>query len=314
MNKFVVSFTPHVKKNQSIITQNMFMILALLPAVSCAIIFFGIESFFIMLVATIACLVCDIAFSYIVFGKFDARDISSVVTGLILGLCMPVGINIGFVILASFVSVFVAKIIFGGQGKAIINESALGVAVISAVLAGFSTTLLAYASSTGEAIISPLEHFANGDYTAVPVLDLFLGKAGGLIGTSSALASIVGGVLLCVTMVYDFYIPVFSIIAFIVVTIVTKGATAFLPELFSGSFLFVTFFMLPAHSSSPTNWVSKSLYAIIFGVLVALSRGNYIMGEAGIFFCLLLCNLLGHLLDTVTGALLFRGRRVKKYE
>lgn len=313
MNKFVVSFAPHIKRNTSVITQNMFMILALLPSISLSIIFYGVDAFLIMLISTIACLVFDIAFSHIVFGKFDPRDISSVVTGLVLGLCMPIGINIGFVILASFISVFVAKILFGGQGKAIVNESALGVALLAGLLAGFSTSLVSYATSAGDAIVSPLEYFAEGNYTKVPILDLLLGKGGGLLGTSSAIASIIGGIILCATLVYDFYIPVFAIISFIVTILITKGATAFLPELFAGSFLFVTFFMLPSHSSSPTNWISKSVYAILFGVLVALTRGNYIFGEAGVFFCLLLVNLLAPVLDAVFG-MLFCGRRTVKYE
>jgi len=71
--------------------------------------------------------------------------------------------------------------------------------------------------------------------------------------------------------------------------------------------------MLPSHSSSPTTWLSKSIYAIIFGVIVALTRTNYLMGEAGVFFCLLLVNLIAPMLDAVC-SYMFRGRRTLKYE
>lgn len=313
MNKFIVSATPHIKRNFNVMTQNLFMILALLPSVICAIIFYGIPAFLILLVATVSCYVINLVFSYLVLSHLELKDISSVVTGLVLGLCMPVGINLGYVVLAAFVSIFVARIMFGGQGKSIINESALGVALLAGLIAGFSSSLCAYAAGDGTAIISPLEYFSRGDYTKVPILSLFLGSGGGLIGTTSAVAAIAGGIILSVTMVYDFYIPVLSVVSFIVVTILTKGVTAFVPELFAGSFLFVSCFMLPSHSSSPTTWVSKSLYAMIFGAIVALTRTTYLMDEAGVFFCLLLVNLIAPLLDAVC-SYMFRGRRTRKYE
>lgn len=313
MNKFIVSATPHIKRNFNVFTQNLFMILALLPSIICSIIFFGLTAAIIVLVSTVFCYLIDLMFSYIVLGKCNPKDLSSIVTGLVLGLCMPIGINIGYVVLASFFSIFVAKIMFGGQGKSIVNESALGVALLAGLIAGFSSSLCAYAAADGMAIISPLEYFAKGDYTKIPLLSLFLGSSGGFIGTSSALAAIIGGIILSLTMVYDFYIPVLSIISFVIVTIITKGATAFLPELFAGSFLFVSCFMLPAHSSSPTTWLSKALYSIIFGVIVALTRMNYLMGEAGVFFCLLLVNLIAPMLDAVCSQF-FRGRRTRRYE
>ena len=71
--------------------------------------------------------------------------------------------------------------------------------------------------------------------------------------------------------------------------------------------------MLPSHSSSPTIWASKSVYAIVFGVLVALTRSTYILGEAGIFLCLLLVNLLSPLLDWFF-SVFYKGKGVKKYE
>jgi len=311
-NMFIVSSTPHIKRNFSVLTQNLFMIIALLPSVMCAIFFYGLSAFVLLAISTACCYVFDMGFSYIVYGKYDHRDISSIITGMVLGLCMPVGIGVGYVVLGAFVSIFIAKILFGGEGKAILCEAALGVALLSGLLAGFSTTLCVN-TVMGEAISSPLEFFAKGDYTTVPILSLFLGYGGGLIGTTSALAAVVGGVFLCITMVYDFYIPVLSIISFVVTILITKGAAAFIPELFAGSFLFVSFFMLPTHSSSPTIWISKAFYAMIFGVLAALTRGSYIMGEAGIFLCLLLCNLLSPVLDALFG-LFYRGRGIKKYE
>lgn len=312
MNKFVVSSTPHIKRNWSVSTYMMFMILALLPSLICSILFFGLKAFFILGLSTISCYVFDVGFSYMIYGKYDHRNISCIVTGIVLGLCMPVNINLAYVVLASFVSIFVGKILFGGEGKALVNEAALGVALLAGILGSFSTSLCAYVIG-GETIVSPLEYFANGDYTTIPVLSLLLGNCCGLIGTTSAISALIGGILLCALMIYDFYIPALSIIGFIVTILLTKGASAFIPELFAGSFLFVSFFMLPSHSSSPTIWISKVVYALLFGVIAAFTRSQYILGEAGVFFCLLLVNLLSPVLDWFFGVF-YRGRGIKKYE
>ena len=313
MNKFLVSATPHIRKSNSITMQDAFIILALLPSVCCSIIYYNLAAFWILMVSSICCYLFDVCFSYIIIGKFDVRDISSVVTGMVLGLCMPVNISLWYVVLASFFAVFIGKILFGGQGRSLFNEPALGVALISAVITGFSTSLCAYFNVEGVFLDSPLNVFVAGDYTAIPIFNLFMGNAGGLIGTTSAIAIIIGGVFLMITNVYDFYIPIISIVSFVVTIIITKGVTAFLPELLAGSFLFVSFFLLPSHTSSPTIWISKCFYAIIFGVLAGLVRINYILGEAGVFFCLLLCNLITSVLDSLF-SYFYRGRGLKKYE
>ena len=175
MNKFLVSATPHIKLSFNLTWQNLFLILAMLPIVSAAIIFYKLPAFLIFVVAVACCYVFDVMFSYIVFGKFNFKDISSIPIGLMLGALMPVNISIFYVVLGAFVSIFVAKIMFGGLGKAVVNESALGAIVVAALVAGF-TTLCTYTADSGNVIISPLEYFSSGQYDQVPLLSLFLGS------------------------------------------------------------------------------------------------------------------------------------------
>jgi len=47
--------------------------------------------------------------------------------------------------------------------------------------------------------------------------------------------------------------------------------------------------------------------------MVALTRQNYLFGEAGVVFCLVLANLISSALDSILG-IFYHGRRVKKYE
>ncbi len=310
--RFLVSGTPHIRRHTSTEFQYLMIILALIPCVVASIVIHTFSALLILSVAVLACYVFDIVFSHIFLGHFSFRDFSSVITGMILGLVMPAKVPVFFVLIAAVIATLISKVLFGGEGKELVNPAGFGASVLAALVVGFGTTLVAYSSANGE-IVSPFVNFADGDYGTVPILDLFLGHGGGMIGTTCAIACIAGGVLLMATSVFDFYIPLLSIIAFVVTTVVTKGGAGVIPELLSGSFLFVSFFMLPSHSSSPALWPAKTIYAILFGILAGLVRESYLFGEAGVFFCLILMNIISPFLDMVL-SILFRGRRSKKYE
>ena len=310
--KYLVSSVPHIRRHMSIELQNLLILFALVPCVVCSIVFYGITALLILSVAILSSYLFDMFFSYMILGHFSFKDFSGVITGTILGLIMPVQIPIYYVIIASILSIVIAKVMFGGQSRELVNGPSLGVCVLASLVGGFTAALCAYTTTAGE-IVSPLTIFADGEYGRIALFDLLIGKGGGLVGTTSALACIAGAVLLCVTNVYDYYIPILSAVAFVFVIMFTKGTATVLPELLCGSFLFVSVFMLPAHSTSPALWPAKAVYAILFGVLAAVIRQNYIFGEAGVFFCLLLMNVISPLLDMIMGVL-FRGRRVRKYE
>ena len=309
---YLVSSTPHIRRHISVELQYLFIILALLPCVVCSIIFYKFNALLILSVSILSCYVFDMFFSFMLLGHFSFKDFSSVITGIILGLIMPAQIPIYYVIIAGIVSVVIAKVMFGGQGKELVSAPSLGACVLASLVSGFTTTMCAYSILTHD-VASPLITFAEGEYGKIAILDLLLGNGGGLIGTTSAICCVVGGVFLCATRVYDYYIPVLAVVAFAIVIALTKGMGAVLPEMLTGSFLFACAFMLPSHSSSPALWPAKVVYAIGFGVMAAFVRTEYLFGETGVFFCLLMMNVLAPLLDLLA-SVFFRGRRVKKYE
>ena len=313
MDKYLVTSAPHVRNSATVLSQNLYFIFALLPCVICSVIFTGIDSLLLILVSVASAYVFDLLFSYLILGKFNYKDISSLLTGLTLGLVLPVKLPIYFALVASFIAVVLAKVVFGGEGKGCVDGVSLGVTVLAAIIAGFTTELCAYTAATGDLVESPLKLFAEGEFGAVPITSLILGNGGGLIGTTCIIAIVIGGVFLCCMKIIDWYMPLLSIVTFVITTLITKGQTQFLPELFAGSFVFVSFFIMPTRTGAPTIWISKFVYAIVFGLIVAFTRNAYVFGEAGVFLCVLLVNLLSPVLDWVFG-LFYQGRRVKKYE
>jgi len=306
--KYLVSANPHIKTPMSNVLANMIIIFSLVPSVACSIIFYGLPALLICLTSVVSCYIFDMFFSFIILGKFNFKDTSSIITGLLIALIMPVKISIYFVFLASLIAIIVGKVLFGGQGKELVSGAALANCFLCAIVSGFATTLLSSAST-----ISPFITFATNGYKSIPLLSLFTGTAGGFIGTTCSFAILFGAVILVAFNVYDFYIPVLSVIAFVVTIWISKGGISVIPELFTGSFLFASVFMLPAHSTSPVLMPSKVVYSVMFGILAALCRTNYLLGESGVFFCLILMSIISPLIDMFAG-ILYRGRRAKKYE
>ena len=99
--------------------------------------------------------------------------------------------------------------------------------------------------------------------------------------------------------VTDWVIPLTSLVGFTVITFIFKDAIAIVPYLFTGSFMFVTMFMLTDPTTSPNTMWGKLFYGLIFGLMAGIFRVNNVLGETGVFVALLTANLFTPLLDKI---------------
>ena len=76
----------------------------------------------------LSCLLADWLCSYLLHGRINSRDLSSVVTGLIIPMLMTPAIDLPIVVAASLFAILVCKAPFGGTGHNIFNPAAAGVA------------------------------------------------------------------------------------------------------------------------------------------------------------------------------------------
>jgi electron transport complex protein RnfD len=245
------------------------------------------------------------------------------ITGLLLGLCLPAGFPLWMAFLGGVFGIGFGKIIFGGLGQNIFNPALLGRAFLQAAFPVAITTWPAAASdwwslrgdnlalpfmSPGatDAVTgaTPLGNLKFGDDPVVtPLLDLLLGTTGGSLGETSALLILLGGIYLAVRGHLNWHIPV-SILASVFVfsgTFYALGLSPFSPwfMLFSGGLMLGAWYMATDMVTSPVTNRGCWLFGVSIGLLVVIIR---IWGglPEGVMYAILLMNALVPFINRAT--------------
>jgi electron transport complex protein RnfD len=153
---------------------------------------------------------------------------------------------------------------------------------------------------------TPLTDLANGQ--AVELMDLFLGKCGGALGETSALALLIGGIYLLVRRVITWHIPAVYIGTVFVFSFFMEGFDVMraLALILSGGLLIGAIFMATDYVTSPPTPWGKVLFGVGAGLLTFLIRYFGIYPE-GVSFAILLMNILTPYIVKLTAHKVFGG-------
>lgn len=299
-NKLIVIPAPHITKPKSTNFLMFAMMVALVPTAISGIINSGIRSLFIILISVGCCYLFEALLRFSKEGKFVWNDFSSIVTGLVLALILPVNVSLYIPVIGALLAVVIFKGCFGGIGRNIFNPAAAARVILGLMFTGLTLDLFEGTSLTlGANVASPLYYYAMGDLSNITLRSLFFGTATGAIGTVSIICVLIAGILLMSFKITDFAIPVCAIITFIITIWVGEGAKAIIPYIFSGSFLFACMFMVPDPTTSPNTIWAKLFYGLLFGFFAGILRVKFILGETSVFIAVLAVNLLSGLLDKI---------------
>ena len=297
MSMMKVSSNPHVRSKESTSSIMLLVVVALLPAFGFGIYNFGIMAAVHVLITVAACVLTEFVFNLIIKKKQTVSDLSAVVTGMLLGLNLPVGAPWWIGILGGIFAILVVKCLFGGLGENFMNP-ALGARcflVISfpAIMTNFSCD--AYSGAT------PLALLKSG--AEVNILDMVIGRTGGTIGETSVIAIVIGACILLATGVIDLRIPGSYIVTF-VIFVVIFGGYGFNPayiaaQLSGGGLMLGAFFMATDYVTRPVTVKGQYVYGIILGILTGIFR---IFGPSaeGVSYAIILSNLLVPLIEKWT--------------
>ena len=314
MDKLVVSLSPHVHSGDSI-SRNMYLvIIALVPALLCSFISFGIGAVITTAVSVLSCVLCEW-----VINKFCLRnknctvcDGSAILTGLLLAFNLPSNIQPWIVVIGAFFAIGVVKMTFGGLGCNLFNPALAGRAflLISFPVAmttwpvpgqGFGVYLDAETGATPLAMMQ--EMFKSGDFKEMPEVGaMLLGNTGGSLGEVCALAILLGFVFLLWKKVITWHIPV-SIIATVFVVsgllwvvnpVIFANPVA---EIFSGGLMLGAVFMATDYVTSPMSAKGQLVYGVAIGFLTIVIRvfGAY---PEGMSFAILIMNAFVPLINS----------------
>ncbi|MDE6878397.1 MAG: RnfABCDGE type electron transport complex subunit D [Odoribacter sp.] len=319
MNKLLISPSPHVHSGDSI-EKNMYGVLvALLPAFICSVLFFGMGALVVTITSVIACLVFEYLIQKLLLKQQPTIfDGSALITGVLLAFNVPSNLPVWIIIIGALVAIGIGKMSFGGLGCNIFNPALVGRVFLLIsfpvqmttwpVASGLNTpyldaqtgatplALMKEALKTGQSVSDVMTSGAIGSYR-----DLFLGNMGGSLGEIAAIALLIGFVYMLFRKIITWHIPV------------TIFATVFVfagilhlcnPEQFAdpvfhlltGGMMLGAIFMATDYVTSPMSNKGMVIYGIGIGVITIVIRvfGAY---PEGMSFAILIMNAFTPLLN-----------------
>ncbi|NLG86003.1 MAG: RnfABCDGE type electron transport complex subunit D [Firmicutes bacterium] len=294
--ELLVSSSPHIRAKETVDWLMWQVVIALLPAVVISVYFFGFRSLFIMMVGVASAVITEAIVQKALGKAITISDGSAVVTGLLLAFNVPATAPWWLVVIGSVFAIAVVKQTFGGLGYNFINPALTARAFLLAAwpqyLAG--NFPLPLDSITGATPLAILKGTAAG--TLPSYMDLFLGNVGGVLGETSALALLVGGLYLIWQKVIDWRTPAAFIGTVAVLTWVFGGRGGLftgdpLYHILAGGLMLGAFFMATDYVTSPVTPKGRLIFGVGCGVITVLIRlwGGY---PEGVSYSILLMNLL----------------------
>lgn len=317
--KLLVSPSPHVHSGDSI-EKNMYgVIIALIPAFICSVLFFGMGAIIVTLTSVLACLFFEYVIQkYLLKQQPTIFDGSALITGVLLAFNVPSNLPVWIIIIGALVAIGVGKMSFGGLGCNIFNPALVGrVFLLISFPVQMTTWPLAQGFSgsytdaqTGATPLALLKEAAKTGQSVSEVLsadsfigykNMFLGNMGGSLGEVAALALLIGFAYMLVRKVVSWHIPVTIFATVIVFTGILHlcNPEQFAGPLFhllSGGLMLGAIFMATDYVTSPMTHKGMYIFGAGIGILTVVIRvfGAY---PEGMSFAILIMNAFTPLIN-----------------
>jgi len=305
---------PHVRQSESVVTMMTDVVIALIPIYLMSFFYYGARSLVLGFMGAFFCAAFS-AVGKIILREKPGRDLTPVITGLILPLLLPADVPYYVLITACSVAVLVVKLPFGGTGNNIFNPAAVGFASVALCWPNMVFSYPApmqsieiFGESTAKIAQSPAYSLALGAVPDYEVLDMILGSVPGPMGATNIFVVAACGIFLMVRKTVNWMTPVSFLVPYAVLSALFPriGGSPFdalCYELFSGTIVFGAFFMLTEPVTSPKRDFGKIMAGISSAVVVFLFR--YFGGlEMGFANALILMNVFSPVFDEICESVL----------
>ena len=314
MNKLLVSPSPHIHSKDSTRSLMLDVVIALVPAVICSVVFYGWQELLVLGVSVASCVLLEWAITkYMLKKPSTIGDLSAVITGILLALNVPYTTPWWVIVIGSVVAIGVAKMTFGGIGQNIWNPALVGRVFLLVSFPTYMTTWSKPAGLFGVDAVSgptPLSAISEGLMqgstvqeltSAYNYKDLLFANLGGSAGEVCALALLAGFVYLCCRRVIKPWITL-SIFATVALTslifwgINPARFTDPLFNLLTGGLVLGACFMATDYVTSPMSLWGGVIFGVGIGFLTMMIRyfGSY---PEGVSFAILIMNSVVPLLN-----------------
>ena len=297
---FVVTSSPHIrgKRNTQQIMRDV--VIALLPTLIAGTILFGMRALLVTLVCVAAAVAAEWACGMVLYHRNTVKDLSSVVTGLLLALTLPATVPYWVAAVGSVFAIVVVKGLCGGLGKNVFNPALGARAFLVLLWPVYMVRFVAPGAVDGVASATPLHHMVMPALPEESLGQMFLGNIGGCIGEVCTLALLIGGAYLLYKGVISLRIPAAYLGTVAVLTLVfAKGDNAVLWMLYNilgGGVVLGALFMATDYATSPVTPKGQIIYGIGCGVLTVIFRYFGLFPE-GVTYAILLMNACAWAID-----------------
>lgn len=312
MNLLNISGSPHVHDKDSVKGIMYWVVIAMLPAMLVSFYMFGFGAVIITLASIIFCLVIEFLIQkFILKGPVTIFDGSAIVTGILLAFNVPSNLPLIILFIGALAAIGIGKMTFGGLGKNIFNPALVGRVVLlisfpvemtswpkpiesarqlTDVITGPTPlAIMKEGLAKGESVSHVLSQSGMGNY-----LDFATGQMGGSVGEVSAIAILLGAIIMLFRKVITWHIPV----AYLGSAVLFSGILwlispeAYVDPMFhilTGGMMLGVFFMATDMVTSPMSHTGQVIFGAGCGILTILIRvfGAY---PEGVSFAILIMN------------------------
>lgn len=272
--KITVASSPHIKSNLRVNKIMLDVIIALIPAAAAGIYFNGLKGLYLIAATVLGSMGTEVVFKKLLHKKHSLKDLSAVVTGLILALILPVDTPLWIAVLSSVFAIALVKELFGGLGQNFMNPAAA--AKIFAVV------------SYGNIVV-------NKGFAGVSIQERLVGSAGGNLGEASIIAIVIGGLYLAVKGVIRARVPfMILLVSFLFSAVVLKDITILAGN---SSIYLIAFFLANDYASTSITNQGRWIYATLVGLAASLFIGlsNNIEGA---YYAILIGSVFAPFIDS----------------
>ena len=291
MEKMLVSPSPQIRDNISTSKVMTHVLVALCPALAMSAYVFGGRALMLTGFCMITALIWERLCNLIMKRPDSTKDVSALVTGMLLAFNLPVTMPYWQAAIGTFVAIVIVKQLFGGLGQNFANPAIVGRIVLMLAFTG-NMTHWVVPFYDPDNIVTGATPPPPADY-----LDLFLGKVGGCLGEVSAAALLIGGIYLIMMKIISVHTPL-AFIGTVFVFSYLCGEDG-IYQILAGGVMLGAFFMATDYVTTPVTKTGKVIFGIGCGIITCVIRffGSY---PEGVSFSILLMNILTPYIDMVT--------------
>ena len=308
MENVIVSSSPHLHDSNSVAKIMLIVIASLIPACATGVFYFGMPALRVLVFSILSCLLIEAIWNKLAGRKASWKDGSAVLTGLLLGMNLSAGAPWWICFLGGTLAIVLGKELFGGLGYNPFNP-----ALVARVglLIGFPTTMTSWVSPCDAVTTATLDSVTSAtplgmapaeliDKTDI-IRDLLMGNVAGCIGETSAIALLIGGIVLIAFKIIKWHIPVSFIGTVAIFASVCHWADpeTYIPPMYhllSGGLFLGAIFMATDMVTSPMTKKGMIIFGVGCGVITCLIRFWASFPE-GVSFAILFMNALVPLID-----------------